>query len=106
MEGHFYLVTEPISEPPTFLFGLNVVYTSTLVYAHAVLEVVFRNRLFISVKSFFPLSSVWTGIIVCHLKLFFCESSNFSKFDRIRTFKFLPSHMFNSARSGPVRAVT
>jgi len=31
MEGHFYLVTEPISEQATFLFRRNVVYTSTLV---------------------------------------------------------------------------
>lgn len=30
MEGCFYLVIEPISKQPTFLFRRNVVYTSTL----------------------------------------------------------------------------
>lgn len=40
MEGPFYLVTAPISEQPTFLLGLNVVYTSTLGFVQAVFRFV------------------------------------------------------------------
>lgn len=68
-KGIFILSQNQLVSHPLFLFGLNVVYTSTLVYVYAVLEVVFRNRLFISVKRSLLLRTVWTAIIVCHLKL-------------------------------------
>lgn len=40
MEGPFYLVTAAISEQPTFLFGFNVVYPSTLGFVQAVFRFV------------------------------------------------------------------
>jgi len=56
MEGPFYLVTAPIREQPTFLLGLNVVYTSTLGFVQAVFRFVGGGW-----ERIMLLSSAWTA---------------------------------------------
>ncbi len=55
MEVPFYLVTAPIREQPTFLLGLNVVYTSTLGFVQAVFRFVGGGW-----ERIMLLSSAWT----------------------------------------------